>query len=80
LAEQFQRIAGGRPNERGEIITDWPARTPHEAMASIARAELVKQELRSLRAQTHQEQAAALQSYDNLVDFTSHVIERVLGK
>jgi hypothetical protein len=74
LAEQYQRILGGRPNERGEILTDWPARTPQEAKASIARAELVKQELRSLRAWTYQERAAALQPYDNLVD----LIDRTL--
>ena len=74
LAEQFQRIMGGRPNERGEILTEWPARTPQEAKASVARAELVKQELRSLRTGTRQEQAAALQPYDDLVD----LIDRTL--
>jgi hypothetical protein len=74
LADQYERIMGGRPNERGEILTDWPARTPQEAMASVVRAQLVKQQLRSLRTQTLQEQAAALQPYDYLVD----LIDRTL--
>ena len=74
LAERYQRIMGGRPNERGEILTEWLARTPQEAEASVARAELVKQELRILRAGTRQEQAAALQPYDDLVD----LIDRTL--
>jgi hypothetical protein len=43
-------------------------------MASVVRAQLVKQQLRSLRTQTLQEQAAALQPYDYLVD----LIDRTL--